>query len=434
MWISKASAKQRRGRAGRTKAGVCFHLFSRRRHDSFREFLESELLRTSLEEICLQCKKLDLAPGGPEDDDGIPAFLASALTPPHKLSVSNALEKLVELGAMEVETNELTPLGQCLSCLSVSPEVGKMIIWSYILGCSKDASSMAVAMSYKSPFIIPPSHMRREADEARVELSQGTESDQVLVLKVLQDRDNFYKRGGKNQFHSFCRNNFINFATIQMIADLRNNIARELTTIGFPDPATLKAWYNRNDAPDRNLPFLQSTIVAGLYPNVATRQEGAANFSTSTNRKSKIHIGSVNACKGQYLSRKSKMLEFIAYGEMVKGSAMYTMNQTTHLASIIPIMLLCGSFHIRPAYTYASGEKEDTGDAVMSVDEWISFQCDKSVASSLSILRRRLDAIFHHIISNPKTSFGSFSDMERMTINVLDAVMQSSFHSSPGRW
>ena len=174
MWISKASAKQRRGRAGRTKAGVCFHLFSRRRHDSFREFLESELLRTSLEEICLQCKKLDLAPGGPEDDDGIPAFLASALTPPHKLSVSNALEKLVELGAMEVETNELTPLGQCLSCLSVSPEVGKMIIWSYILGCSKDASSMAVAMSYKSPFIIPPSHMRREADEARVELSQGT--------------------------------------------------------------------------------------------------------------------------------------------------------------------------------------------------------------------------------------------------------------------
>ena len=66
---------------------------------------------------------------------------------------------------------------------------------------------------------------------------------------------------------------------------------------------------------------------------------------------------------------------------------------------------------------------------IMSVDEWISFQCDKSVASSLSILRRRLDAIFHHIISNPKTSFGSFSDMERMTIN----VMQSSFHSSPGR-
>ena len=47
-WISRASAKQRRGRAGRTKAGVCFHLFSRRRYENMRPFVESELLRTPL--------------------------------------------------------------------------------------------------------------------------------------------------------------------------------------------------------------------------------------------------------------------------------------------------------------------------------------------------------------------------------------------------
>ena len=47
-WISQASAKQRKGRAGRTKAGVCFHLFSSRRHSSLRPFTESELLRTPL--------------------------------------------------------------------------------------------------------------------------------------------------------------------------------------------------------------------------------------------------------------------------------------------------------------------------------------------------------------------------------------------------
>ena len=47
-WISQASAKQRRGRAGRTKAGVCFRLFSSRRFQSMRPFVESELLRTPL--------------------------------------------------------------------------------------------------------------------------------------------------------------------------------------------------------------------------------------------------------------------------------------------------------------------------------------------------------------------------------------------------
>jgi hypothetical protein len=50
-WISQASAKQRKGRAGRTKTGVCFHLFSKRRHASMRPFTESELLRTPLVRI-----------------------------------------------------------------------------------------------------------------------------------------------------------------------------------------------------------------------------------------------------------------------------------------------------------------------------------------------------------------------------------------------
>lgn len=50
-WISQASAKQRKGRAGRVKAGVCFHLFSSRRHQDMRPFTESELLRTPLVRI-----------------------------------------------------------------------------------------------------------------------------------------------------------------------------------------------------------------------------------------------------------------------------------------------------------------------------------------------------------------------------------------------
>ena len=50
-WISRASAKQRKGRAGRVRPGICFHLFSRTRHESMRPFTESELLRTPL--VCI---------------------------------------------------------------------------------------------------------------------------------------------------------------------------------------------------------------------------------------------------------------------------------------------------------------------------------------------------------------------------------------------
>ena len=62
-WISQANARQRRGRAGRTRAGVCFHLYSRRRHADLLEFQDSELLRMSLEDVLLQTKSLGLAPG-----------------------------------------------------------------------------------------------------------------------------------------------------------------------------------------------------------------------------------------------------------------------------------------------------------------------------------------------------------------------------------
>jgi ATP-dependent RNA helicase DHX36 len=57
-WISQASAKQRKGRAGRTKRGVAFRLFSKRRYESFRPFVESELLRTPLVRIVHFCSNV----------------------------------------------------------------------------------------------------------------------------------------------------------------------------------------------------------------------------------------------------------------------------------------------------------------------------------------------------------------------------------------
>jgi hypothetical protein len=75
------------------------------------------------------CKQLDLAPGGPEDDDGVPAFLAKAMSAPHSKSVTNALELLVDLGAMLPETNDLTTLGKCLSTISLHPRVGACVFF-----------------------------------------------------------------------------------------------------------------------------------------------------------------------------------------------------------------------------------------------------------------------------------------------------------------
>ena len=379
--------------------------------------------------MCLLCKKLELAPGGPEDPDGVPAFLSKAMSPPHTKSVSNALDLLVDLGAMEPVSNNLTNLGQCLSTISLEPRVGKMVIWSYLLGCARVASIMGVAMSYKSPFVLPPPSMQRAADSAKVQLSQNSESDQVTVLYALRKRDQLSKNNrATSAYNAFCRQHFLGTSTMQMISDLRGNLTRELTSLGFPNPTDFNQYHNRHDD-DRAL--WQAAIGAGLYPNIASRKRDEVNFSTMTNRKAKIHVSSVNAIRGQPLNGKSQIptgeVEFVSFGEMVKGKTSFTMNQTTHLASPLPLFLLCGtSLRVRPL-------PDDPKTAILDVDDWILFKCNSETASHIVILRKRLDAAFWNYIAGPASGLGALTNAERDAVEVVGTVLQSAHRSASSR-
>eukprot|EP01083_Nonionella_stella_P282470 961180_1 len=357
---------------------------------------------------------------------------------------------------MDEDTN-LTRLGHCLSHLSVDPRLGKMIVWGYILGCAKDAVAMAVGMSYKSPFILPPPAMRSEADEAKFDISGDTESDHVTMLKVLKVLDDYRNEGREYEFYNYCSNNFINAATIKMVSDLRQNIARELIAIGYKDPSDMNDWHNRNSdsnsnssRENSNLEFLQSAIVAGAFPNVASNQERARNFGTSMNKMCTIHRSSVNGSFKQPLSSKrGQVHQHVAYGEMMKGEgADYTINQTTRLSSVLPILLLCGDLSIRPASGSGSASLSSSSDSIninkskngdsseasynaaIAVNGWISVHCDNLTASGLALLRNRLDLIFRRITSNPQRGFDDLLKMETDTLRVLDAVTKSSFDHS----
>lgn len=256
-------------------------------------------------------------------------FLLPSFSLAHPKAITNAIELLVDIGAMKSISNELTDLGRCLSTLSLEPCVGKMLIWSYILGCADSTSSMAVSMSYKSPFVLPPLSMRSRADRTRVEMSKGSESDQVTILNLLSIRDGFLggngenggklvrgRKGGRSGWREYCDSTFVNHATIETIADLRGSAARELSSLGFPNPSS-RGWQSRNGS---HHAFLQAALVAGLYPNIAARAPGETNFRTVTDRKAKVHVSSINSCKGQRLGKKcERIVEFIAYGEIIRS-------------------------------------------------------------------------------------------------------------------
>jgi Helicase associated domain (HA2)/Oligonucleotide/oligosaccharide-binding (OB)-fold len=363
------------------------------------------------------CKQLGLAPGGPDDDDGVPAFLAKAMSAPHLKSVTNALELLVEIGAMYPESNALTVLGECLAVLSLEPRVGKMVLWSNLLGCARVASNMAVAMSYKSPFTLPRIAERQAADGAKVELSKDSESDQITVHNALEALE---KLNRDSAVEAFCRRNFLGMSTMKMISDLRKNLARELASLGLPNPSTRNLFHNRHDN-DHALWY--AALAAGLYPNVAMRKKGDVNFSTMVNRKVKVHLSSVNAIRGQPFNSKSKIpegeVEFVCFGEMVKGpQGTFTVDQTTRLPSPLPLLLLCGtSLRVEP-------HPDDHELSILSLDDWITFKCDVETAANIVVLRKRLESAFWNALSNP--SAVNLTETEQDAVEIVGVVLQST--------
>jgi ATP-dependent RNA helicase YTHDC2 len=371
--------------------------------------------------MCLACKQLRLAPGGQEDNDGVPAFLAKAMNPPHEKSVSNALELLIDLGAMQADSNDLTSLGECLAVLSLEPRVGKMMIWSYLLGCSRVAANMCVAMTTKSPFVLPRETQRRAAEAAKVQLSKGSESDQLTVHFTLETKAQMRNR---DTYLDFCRRSFINATTLQMMSDLRRTLFRELARLSFADPTVMNQPQNRHD---KEPAVWQAAIVAGLYPNIASRTSGQTNFTSMDKHKVRIHVSSVNSAKGQALGKKSAIksgeIEFVCFGEIVKGDRLFTANQTTHLVSPLPLLLLCGTqLCVRPR------EAEDSEMAILSVDDWIFFECDATIAGQLVILRRRLNSAFWNTVA--QGSLDGLNEQELDAVNILGNVLISAHRSA----
>lgn len=108
--ISRTSAQQRAGRAGRTGPGKCFRLYNNEAYDHFEENTLPEIKRCSLMSTALYLKVLGI--------DDVIGF--DFLDPPDKIAVSIALKQLYILGALD-EKGTVTQLGKTISSLPLDP-------------------------------------------------------------------------------------------------------------------------------------------------------------------------------------------------------------------------------------------------------------------------------------------------------------------------
>src|SRR3954462_1850323 len=133
---SRAAGDHRRGRRGRTQAGVCYRLWDEPQTASLAAYTQPEILSADLSSLVL-----DIAQWGVSD----PAQLAF-LDPPPVPALKEAHGLLRELGALDGE-GRITAEGKSLRALALPPRLARMIVDSHRAGAGADAAEIAAGQT-----------------------------------------------------------------------------------------------------------------------------------------------------------------------------------------------------------------------------------------------------------------------------------------------
>lgn len=134
--VSKASADQRRGRAGRTQAGDAYRLWDEEQDRSLIPFAKPEILETDLSQLALSLRMW----GAKSTDD------LALLDHPPKAAMAEAVKLLRDLGALDV-AGDLTGHGRRMAQLPMAPRLANMLLKAAEQGAAEVGASLAALLS-----------------------------------------------------------------------------------------------------------------------------------------------------------------------------------------------------------------------------------------------------------------------------------------------
>lgn len=281
-WISKASADQRAGRAGRTGPGHCYRLYSSAVFErDFPKFSDPEILRTPLEGVVLQLKSMQIAQ--------VTKFPFP--TPPGAESLARAEKLLMYLSTIS-PSGKITSVGSTMSLFPLAPRFARILMVGDAQGCLPYTIAMVAGLSAREIFVpedqVVPKLAAKEEHEIRTTADVQAETQQAnarrLYNKAHHDFCNLDSKSDAIKLlrvvgefaheptEAWCESHFVSFKVLKEIQQLRKQLT-DLIRTHIPRYKGLK-YDDQIGAPDaKQVNLLKQIAGAGFFDQVAIRAD-----------------------------------------------------------------------------------------------------------------------------------------------------------------
>ncbi|AHH06893.1 ATP-dependent endopeptidase Lon [Borrelia crocidurae DOU] len=284
--ISKSSATQRAGRAGRLSKGTCYRLYKRDEYQLRDEYQKEEIYRTDLSEVILRMA-----------DIGIKNFTKfDFISKPSIKSIQTASDILKSLDAIN-EKNELTEIGKYMIIFPLIPIHSRALVEA-MMHYQQAIYPTTIGLSFLSTsgIFLLPQNEEIEARQAHLKYKNPL-GDLIGFINIFED----YRKAINKE--DFAKENYLDLQGLEEI----NNVQRQLENIvsSFDIPIV-----HKNEIDHEG--YLKS-IMRGMKDYIC--------FKTSKNKYKTIKAQNVVIHPGSLINTDS--VKYFVAGEIIETSKRY---------------------------------------------------------------------------------------------------------------